>query len=124
MKKTILILFAIILSSNLFAQEQPEYVFSQIVGTSKFLSRKITIEIDFGQKMKFFADNRLKDEKTGRPKVFNSMIDALNYMGSKGWEFAQAYVINTENQNVYHYLMKKSFIKLDTESQTEFMKSQ
>jgi hypothetical protein len=35
------------------------------------------------------------------------MIDALNYMGKNGWEFVQAYVVTTQNQNVYRWLLKK-----------------
>jgi len=80
--------------------------YCQIVGTSKFMSKKVTIEIDFGQETTLFDDMRLKDDK-GKPKSFNSMIDALNYMGKFGWEFAQAYVISTSNQNVYHFLIKR-----------------
>ncbi len=35
------------------------------------------------------------------------MVDALNYMGKQGWEFMQAYIVTVQNQNVYHYLLKK-----------------
>lgn len=56
------------------------------------MSDKVTVEIDFGDERKFFADNRLKDPATGKPRAFNSMIDAMNYMGKQGWNFEQAYV--------------------------------
>lgn len=83
-----------------------EYV--QIVGTSVFLSNKVSIEIDFGQINKFFStkDTQVKDEN-GRLVVFNSMIDALNFMSKFGYDFVNAYAITTGNQNVYHYLLKK-----------------
>ena len=48
----------------------------------------------------------------GDPIKFNSMVDAMNYMGRIGWEFTQAYVITIGKQNVYHWLLKK---KLETE---------
>ena len=51
------------------------------------------------------------DESTGKPKVFNSMVDALNYMGSMGWNFEQAYVITMGNQNVYHFLLSQKIEK-------------
>ncbi|HEX5172087.1 MAG TPA: hypothetical protein VFW11_23075 [Cyclobacteriaceae bacterium] len=105
-----------------FGQEAPKFVYCEILGTEKFLSTKVTITVDFGQKMKFFADNRMRDE-TGKPIVFNSMIDALNFMGKQGWEFAQAYAITISNQNVYHYLMKKPFDELDEEVKQEFLKT-
>ncbi len=124
MKKILSTLLVVLLSTSLFAQEEPQYVYCQVVGTTKLFSRKVTITIDFGQHMNFFADNRLRDLKTGKKKVFNSMIDALNYMGKKGWEFEQAYVVSTDNQNVHHYLMKKAFNKFDKEAKLEFLKDE
>jgi hypothetical protein len=80
----------------------------QIVGTSKLLSTKVTIEIDFGQRNKMFNfnDTSLKDEN-GKLLELNSMIDALNFMCKNGYEFVQAYAITIGSQNVYHYLMRK-----------------
>ena len=84
-----------------------EYV--QILGTSKLMSTKLIIEIDFGQRTKFFSVGKetiLKDE-TGKALDFNSMIDALNFMAQNGFEFVNAYTITVGNQNVYHYVLKK-----------------
>lgn len=117
MKK--LLFCGIILSTNLFVKAQTvndipinqldvEYV--QIVGTSKLLSTKLTIEIDFGQNTKFFSTGKetiVKDEN-GKNMVFNSMIDALNFMTKNGFEFVNAYAISVSStQNVYHYLLRK-----------------
>jgi hypothetical protein len=98
-------------------QDTTKYVYCQIVGTSRMLSNKVTIEIDFGQFRSIWADNRLKDPNTGERIVFNSMIDALNYMGDKGWEFVQAYAfwMGGNSGNVYHYLLKKSKVSLEKE---------
>jgi hypothetical protein len=84
-----------------------EYV--QIVGTQKLLSTKVMIQIDFGQRTKLFSlgkETILKDEQ-GKPVDFNSMIDALNFMAQNGFEFVNAYTITVNNQNVYHYVMRK-----------------
>jgi hypothetical protein len=82
----------------------------QILGTSKMMSSKLTITIDIGQKTKFFSSNSdatlLKDEN-GEGVVFNSMIDALNFMSSHGYEFVTANIVTVGGQNVYHYLMRK-----------------
>ncbi|MGO3181235.1 MAG: hypothetical protein ACTIJ9_00230 [Aequorivita sp.] len=80
----------------------------QIVGTTKMMSNKVTIEIDFGQENKFWSakDTQIKDEN-GKLLTFNSMIDALNFFGTHGYDFETAYAISTGNQNVYHYLLKK-----------------
>ncbi len=83
-----------------------EYV--QIVGTSKLLSTKLTIQIDFGQRTKFFSSGKetiVKDED-GKALDFNSMIDALNFMSKNGFEFVNAYAITVGSQNVYHYLLR------------------
>jgi hypothetical protein len=83
-----------------------EYV--QIVGTSKLFSTKLTIQIDFGQRTKYFSlgkETIVKDEE-GKALDFNSMIDALNFMSKNGFEFVNAYAITMGNQNVYHYLLR------------------
>ncbi len=80
----------------------------RIVGTSKLLSTQVTIDLEFGQRTKFWTnkDTQIKDEN-GKPVTFNSMIDALNFMAKFGYEFVSAYAIAISNQNVYHYLMRK-----------------
>ncbi len=104
-------------------QQNPKFVYCEIVGTSQAFSRKITIVVDFGEKMSVWADNRMKDE-TGKPIVFNSMIDGLNFMGKRGWLFMQAYSVSyANNGQVYHYLLSKPFDELDEETKKEFQKN-
>lgn len=52
----------------------------------------------------------MKDEN-GKNIEFNSMVDAMNYFGKQGWEFVQAYAVTMGNQNVYHWLLKKKYLK-------------
>ncbi len=68
--------------------------------------------VDFGQAASYFEDKSLRDEN-GNRIVFNSMVDAMNYMGRDGWEFVQAYVVTVGQQNVYHWLLKKSEKRID-----------
>lgn len=115
MKKFILTAFIVISGASIKAQTvndipikdiDVEYV--QIVGTSKLFSTKLTIQIDFGQRTKFFSSGKetiVKDEE-GKAVDFNSMIDALNFMSRNGFEFVNAYAITISNQNVYHYLLR------------------
>lgn len=102
MKKILLIFVLIFASSILYSQNKR---FCEIVGTQKFLSTKVTVQIDFGQET-FFRDNRLADS-TGKVITFNSMVDAMNYLGKMGWKFEQAYVVTVGQQNVYHWLLSK-----------------
>lgn len=122
MKKLFSLFFILFFLSSIsvYSQEPPKFVYCEIVGTTKMMSRKITIQIDFGERMKLFADNRLKDE-SGKAIVFNSMVDALNSMGKQGWEFSQAYAVSNGSYSVYHYLMQKPFDKLDKEAQQEYL---
>ncbi len=123
MKQTILILVILLLGFSTYAQEQPRYVYCVIVGSTKFISNKVTIRIDFGDNIGNYADNRMKDPKTGRPMIFNSIVDALNFMGKQGWEFVQTYAeMNNGSTSYFNYLMKKKFSELDQETQLEYMK--
>jgi hypothetical protein len=116
MRKSILISILILLigfSISAYSQTTTDsittskYVYCELVGMSKFLSTKVTVAVDYGEERSFFQDTRVRDEQTGKVTSFNSMVDALNYMGMKGWEFVQAYVVTTGTQNVYHWLLKK-----------------
>lgn len=93
--------------NTVIINNESEFIYCELVGTGKFLSTKVTVEIDYGQETKLFQDVRIRNEQTGKVQSFNSMIDALNYMGKNGWEFVQAYVVTTQNQNVYRWLLKK-----------------
>ena len=83
--------------------------------SSWFGTPKVTIDVDFGQgDPSIFASifkgksNVLKDSETGQVKKFNSVIDALNYMSSQGWEFINSLVITEGKQNIYHYILRKN----------------
>lgn len=120
--KKFLLFTLFILSISFKAQETPKYVYAEIVGTSKFLSKKVIVEIDYGQATGFWESNRMKNSD-GSNKDFNSMVDAMNYMGALGWEFQQAYVVTIGQQNVYHWLMRKEFNDLDTDIKEEMKKN-
>jgi hypothetical protein len=111
--KHILFLFAIILFSlSVTAQTDTSTVerYCMVAATAKFMSTKVTIAIDFGEQINIWKDNRVKDEMTGKAKSFNSVIDALNYMGEQGWKLVNAYLIGN-GPYVYHYVFRKSFPK-------------
>lgn len=63
-------------------------MYLEIVGTSKFLSTKVSIQIDYGQATSIWESNRVKNTD-GSNRDFNSMVDAMNYMGALGWEFSR-----------------------------------
>ena len=86
-----------------------EYI--EIVGTPTVLSTKLTIELDFGQENKFWGNREydLRDADGKRIK-FNSMIDALNFMGKNGYELIMPYIVpstSSSSGSVYHYLLRR-----------------
>ena len=92
MKKFLLTL-GILLAACLAANAQNK-IYCELVEYEIPFSRKVNVQLDFGQESKFFADTRLVDKK-GEVITFNSMVDAINYMSTLGWEFVQAYVVST-----------------------------
>jgi hypothetical protein len=78
--------------------------------TPKLFSNKVTIDINYGEEKSFWRDNRLKSDE-GKIKKFNSVIDALNYIGKDGWLFVNAFPVNIGTSQVYHYGFKKMFLK-------------
>lgn len=102
----LLVLFPI----GVFCQEKPKKVFCELLGSSKFMSSKVNVTIDFGQSTSFWSGNSKQGlvDENGKTIEFNSMVDAMNYMGALGWVFEQAYVVTVSgNQNVYHWLLSK-----------------
>ena len=118
MKKFLLVMLATMFCGSVFAQTQKSYC--QIVGTAQGLQQnQVTVAIDFGQEDAMRKNalggsalrNRLVDEN-GKPMLFNSMVDAMNFMASLGWTFEAAYVISETTmggvQHVYHWLLSKN----------------
>ena len=112
-KQTLLAILLAALSGIAYGQTASDtnqvsrYLYCELLGYGKLFSNKVTVSVDYGEAKGFFKDPRMRDEQTGKIQTFNSMVDALNYMGEDGWEFVQAYVVTTAQQNVYHWLLKK-----------------
>ncbi len=54
---------------------------------------------------------------------FNSMIDAMNYMGNNGWEFVQAYAVAQEKGSTTYWILKKDVSKFTEEEQKAILES-
>ena len=87
--KKIIFLMLMFVSVNVMAQESYK-VFCELLGMGKFMSTKVIVTVDFGQKTKYWsgdAKQYLVDDE-GEKLEFNSMVDAMN-------------------QNTYHWLLSK-----------------
>jgi hypothetical protein len=93
--------------------DEVEYI--ELLGFQKILSFDINIVVDYGQKTQFLGKPQtIRDESkgfyangTGMNKDFHSMVDALNFFNSRGWEYVNQYVVTIGTQNVYHILLRR-----------------
>ena len=111
-------IFCIVLCCSLQSFSQRDTVkieqYCAVIATPRLLSTKVTIDIDYGESRSAWKDNRLKTEE-GKVKKFNTVIDALNYMGSNGWQLVNAFPVSTgSNTFVYNYVFRKIFLKSES----------
>lgn len=121
MRKITLIAVLALTIQLTFAQSKEKYVYCEIVGTTMVSGlTKVKIVIDYGDK-ESDPNGEVLYGKDNKPLKFNSMVGAMNYLGTNGWEFVQAYAVTKGNSNVYHYLMRKPFEELDPETQKLYL---
>lgn len=113
MKKLVFLFLFTILSVSGFSQEK-NYIYCELVGEGKALSSKVNVRIDQGEEK---ADY-LKD-KNNKKITFNSMIEAINYMGKEGWEFVQAYAVPYNGGGIRYWLLRKTISKEELEQTVE-----
>ncbi len=92
--------------------DSTSWAYAELLGYKKFLSTKVNVEVDYGQSSNIFQNDMIVSAD-GKPISFNSMVDAMNFMGKLGWEFVQAVVITEGNQNIYHWILKRE-VKFDS----------
>jgi hypothetical protein len=114
MKFTCILALALLTFADVSAQTDSTKVeqYCQVIASPVLLSNKITITLDFGNEKSFWRDGRLKTDG-GKIKRFNTVIDALNYMGREGWIFMNAYPVRTGDTEIYHFAFKKLFSRSD-----------
>lgn len=119
MKKLLIIVMICFTISIAHAQSTPtnttEYIYCQLIGRPK-LNATISVSIDIGQKIKPFSE---VVDKNNKPIIFNSMVDAMNYMGQNGWEIVYT---NALPPNVHYWLLKKDISNFSEEEQQEIHK--
>jgi hypothetical protein len=112
--KKLLLLVALVCTITTFAQAQASEVkrteeYCEMTAVQKPMSTKMMIGLDYGQETSLWKTDpdRTVRNDDGKIKNFNSVVDALNYMNSQGWEFVTAYVVTSGGQNAYRYLLKR-----------------
>ncbi len=114
--KSILVTLFLFASLSSLAQDTTKVEqYCEVVATGRLLSNKVTIDIDYGEERSIWKDHRVRTDE-GKLKKFNSVVDAVNYLGKDGWKLVNAFPISTGNgPMVYHYVFKKEFAKSDTD---------
>jgi hypothetical protein len=85
--------------------------YCMLIGTAQLFSSRVKITVDFGEETSFWDGKEYLKDKSGNVKDFNSLVDALNYMNSLGWEFISAYPMTSGQGSCYHYLMRRKIKK-------------
>ena len=90
------------------AKNRMKSTYTCVVVNDDSLSNKVTIDIDFGESKSIWQDTRLKTDG-GNIRKFNTVIDALNYMGKQGWKLV--FVAPRAGSDVasYYYTFQKEF---------------
>lgn len=85
----------------------PGLEFIQILGFNEgFFKKKLVVVVDFGQKYPMGQDSRVT--KDGDVKVFQTMIQALNFFYNNGWDLETSYLLTIPGSgHVYHHLMRR-----------------
>ncbi|MBS7563338.1 hypothetical protein KHS38_02890 [Mucilaginibacter sp. Bleaf8] len=79
--------------------------------SGKFLSTKLEIEVDFGKEnASIINDNEALVAHTQKVSSYYTIVDALNYMSSLGWEVVHVHhrEVSGTTYNNPEYLMKRS----------------
>ena len=82
-------------------------VFCDLVSRKKFLGREESIIINYGNRDSLWIDEKIYTLMSQDLKKYNSIVDALNYMGNEGWQTINSYSRSENSYIIEHYLLKK-----------------
>ena len=87
----------------------PNVKYCQLLGYNEgWFKKKIIISVDYGQEFVPFSQGMRITDQSAKPIVFNSMIDALNFMENNGWEYVNQNSVSSNGGGyVYHFLLKR-----------------
>ncbi len=110
MKKIYIILMITFFASHLLAQDTSKIEqYCQLTEAGALLSGGVQVYIDFGQKQKSFSNR-------GRilSRDFNSVVDALNFMGFRGWVLVSSFQKTLDSSRfISSYIFKKTCYKAE-----------
>ena len=110
MKKFVLVsLFVSMFTTLCFSQSQVNTFEHAIVQLQHIGARKSAIMIYFGNgKIEQYDVLKSKPMKKASYKNFDPLVDALNYMGDKGYDLTDSFSITREGLTIYQYVFRKA----------------
>ena len=92
MKKVLPFITALLLLFTFTAQAQSnKYVYCEVKPIGKFFKEGCTLRVNYGQiRSIHFPKKAQICDKDGTVLIFNSRIDALNWLSENGWEFCSS----------------------------------
>jgi hypothetical protein len=107
MKKVLLFalfaVFSLVVNAQNYKNDGKPYAFyCQLVGF-KNLAAQLRLKVLWNN-MK--DENNLRDEN-GKKIEFNTMVDAMNYMSKRGWDYVECVTYKEGTNNVVHYIFRK-----------------
>jgi len=108
MKKLLILSLILLCISGISAQTNKKYTYCEIIGRS-FSNTKISnISIDFGLEDGELPPVEFPKNEKGKEIKFKSMIQALNFMGERGWVLIETYsLVDMMGDMKYHWVLKK-----------------
>ena len=98
------------IESIIYEDEKIE-VFCDLISRRKFLGKDEEIIINYGNRDSLWIDEKIYTLMLKDLKNYNSIIDALNYMGSEGWKTVNSYSRSENSYIIEHYILKKEITK-------------
>lgn len=107
MKKVLLFalfaVFSLVVNAQNYKNDGKPYAFyCQLVGF-KNLAAQLRLKVLWNN-MK--DENNLRDEN-GKKIEFTTMVDAMNYMSKRGWDYVECVTYKEGTNNVVHYIFRK-----------------
>lgn len=107
MKKIIVLLFVFLSSISVSAQNykndgKPYAFYCQLVGF-KNLNGQLRLKVLWNN---IRTENNLRNEN-GEKIEFFTMVDAMNYMSKRGWDYVECVTYKDGSGNVVHYIFRK-----------------
>ena len=82
-------------------------IFCDLVSTRKFLGTDEIITVNYGSRDSIWKNEKCFQLCPSDLKKYNSVIDALNYMGSEGWKEISSHSSSQNSYIVKHYILKE-----------------